>query len=68
VCDSYGGTFTAVNGPDLVWTCTDLPTLTGAAFTERHGDLHDACIADGGADTAVSTDPPQSVICLTNPL
>jgi hypothetical protein len=65
LCESYGGTFSAVNGPDVVWVCDDLPTLEDGPFDARNTALFDACLADGGTTTSLAFDPPQAVSCLT---
>jgi hypothetical protein len=61
-CESYGGVF-AVGTGSTRWTCTNLATLSGAAFDERFEDLASACRADGGSLIQIGSPPPQNATC-----
>jgi hypothetical protein len=64
VCESYGGTFTAVGSQEARWTCTNLPNLGDTpAFDTRAADLSNACTADGGFLFEQSINPPQDALC-----
>ncbi len=60
--ESYGGTFTAVNSGDILWTCTGLPTLGEDDFIPRRDALANSCAHPFSQAFA----PPQDATCFLN--
>jgi hypothetical protein len=61
-CEFFSGTF-AVGTGSVLWTCTDLETLTGPAFLDRADALDDACTSDGGNNFSQAGVAPQDATC-----
>jgi hypothetical protein len=64
LCASFGGTFTFVGSPAVVWTCNGLPGLPPPESNARFETMFSACIADGGAGLESNSAIPEDLTCL----